>query len=464
MSPRCPRRILFVSHAFLPDSHAGVELYTARLAGGLVDLGHRAAVVTARLRVGAAQNSVEQQEVGNLPVFGIVQNYPYRDLPEAIEDPSIDRVFDQLLSEFQPDLVSVQTLAHLSAGIPSRAAARGVPVVLHLHDGWLSCPSGGQRLHPDSSLCLPVDPRRCGACFDRYRHREGPLERAGRWLAAQLPEAVAPDAIHRVFQGLPTPARDALKRLNELAARRQAGGSPPAEDREQLDPRIEARRGAVPKTLEHVTSILSPTRFLLESLEADGLVLPHASVVPTGVPLPRTQATTRSTGPLRVLYLGTWVPHKGPQVLARAVASLAGVVEARAVGPTPFPAFRQEVEEAAAGRLRCEGPVPPEGVAELLDWCDVVVVPSLWAENAPLVVLEARAHAKPVLASRLGGLPELIEEGVDGHLFPPGDSAALAALLSEPSRLRELAQAVRPPRSTEDFVAAVEAHYEGLLA
>jgi len=309
-----------------------------------------------------------------------------------------------------------------------------------------------------------VDPRRCAACFDRYRHREGPLERAGRWLAAQLPGAVSPDAVHRAFEGLPSPARDALKRINERAARRQAGASQPVEDSTQIDPRIEARRASVSKALEHVSSVLSPTRFLLESLEADGLALPRASVVPTGVSLPGTPAPARSAGPLRVLYLGTWVPHKGPRVLAEALAALEGPVEARAVGPTPFPAFRQEVEEAAAGRLSCEGPVPPEGVAALLDWCDVVVVPSLWAENAPLVVLEARAHGKPVLASRLGGLPELIEEGVDGQLFPAGDAAALAALLSEPGHLRQLSQRVRPPRSTEDFVAAVEGHYEELLA
>ncbi len=136
MSPRHPRRILFVTHAFLPDSHAGIELYALRLARGFAARGHTVAVVTSRLRPGAAQNSVEQTEVDGIPVFGIVQNWPYRDLPEAANDRSIDRVFDGLLEELRPDLVAVQTLAHLSLGIPGRARSRGIPVVLHLHDGW----------------------------------------------------------------------------------------------------------------------------------------------------------------------------------------------------------------------------------------------------------------------------------------------------------------------------------------
>jgi glycosyltransferase involved in cell wall biosynthesis len=93
-----------------------------------------------------------------------------------------------------------------------------------------------------------------------------------------------------------------------------------------------------------------------------------------------------------------------------------------------------------------------------MDWADVLVVPSLWAENAPLVALEARAAGCPVIASDIGGLPELIEDGRDGLLFPPGDSDALAAILAQPAKIRGLA--VRPPRSLANFVDEVQHHYE----
>jgi glycosyltransferase involved in cell wall biosynthesis len=96
-----------------------------------------------------------------------------------------------------------------------------------------------------------------------------------------------------------------------------------------------------------------------------------------------------------------------------------------------------------------------------------VAVPSEWFENAPFAALEAMAMARPVLASRLGGLPELILDGETGVLLPPGDlgrwTASLAAAVADPARLCELGARARQ-RATESFgfethVAAVESIY-----
>ncbi|MCP4869333.1 MAG: glycosyltransferase family 4 protein [Proteobacteria bacterium] len=463
MPSRRSRRILFVAHAFEPDSSAGVELYTARLARGLQQRGWEPTVLVPRLRPGRAQYARIEERVGGLPVVGVVQNYPYQDLPEAAADPVIDRVVDAVLGDLKPDLIAIQTLAGLSVGILARAAARGIPVVLHLHDGWWACASGGQRRHPDGELCLPVDKARCGACFDRFRHREGPLERAGRWAAGRLPGVVPPDAVHRAFAALPDSARGALKRLNEKGARRTADGAPEA-TAPGVDPRIEARDAAIAAALPHVAATFSPTAFLAESLQGDGLVFPGVAVVPTGVPTdPRPPVAPTSDGPLRALFVGTWVPHKGPQVFAEALRRTTAPVQGRALGPDPFPQFRAEVEAIASGRLQASGALPPEAVAAAMDEADVLVVPSVWAENAPLVILEARGRGRPVFASDLGGLPELIEEGVDGRLFPAGDAPALATLLDDVAGVRALQSSVRPPRSLEDFCADVGARYEAVL-
>jgi len=174
-----------------------------------------------------------------------------------------------------------------------------------------------------------------------------------------------------------------------------------------------------------------------------------------------------------VLFLGTWVPHKGPQVLAEALAALpsewfdSGRISAMAVGPSPFPLFKKEVLERAGGRLSATAAVPPEAVSRLLQDCDVLVVPSTWAENAPLVVLEAQAAGKPVLASRLGGLPELIEHEVNGLLFPAGNSDELAVLLKrlvdDPDALAALTAGVRPPPDTKSLARTTMDHYGQLI-
>jgi len=443
-----------------------VELYTARLAQALPARGWRATVLTGRLRPGVAQNSVIEEEVDGIRVLGLVQNWPYRDLPEAVTDPALDRVLAGVLGDLRPDLVAVQSLHGLSAGFLKTVADARIPLVLHLHDGWLVCPSGGQRRHPDGSLCLPVDRSRCGACFDRFRHREGPLERWGRRAAAKLPGSVPPDALHRAFGALPAAARVTLKRVNERGARAIEALRPTAP--QGLDGRITDRRATLDAALAHVDLAISPSAFLPSSLEADGLPLPPWQVVPSGVPGARQPL--RGHDRLRVLFLGTFVPHKGPQVLAQALAQLpeevALRIEARAHGPSPFPAWQEEVAQAAAGRLAVGGPVPPGDVAGLIADHDVVVVPSTWAENAPLVALEARAVGRPVISSDLGGLTELVEHGRDGLRFPAGDAAALATILArltDREALVALAASVEAPPTIPGWVASIIATWTPLL-
>jgi len=110
--------------------------------------------------------------------------------------------------------------------------------------------------------------------------------------------------------------------------------------------------------------------------------------------------------------------------------------------------------------------VAPEEVAALLAEHHVVVIPSLWAENAPLVALEARAAGRPVIASALGGLPELVVHDRDGILFPAGDSDRLAAILTEltdRSRLDSLAGSVTAPRTLADWAGAIVEEWRRVL-
>jgi glycosyltransferase involved in cell wall biosynthesis len=96
----------------------------------------------------------------------------------------------------------------------------------------------------------------------------------------------------------------------------------------------------------------------------------------------------------------------------------------------------------------------------LLDQLDALVLPS-WIEGMPLVVLEAMAHAKPVIATPVGGSPELVADGETGLLVPPRDPAALAAairdLLDDPDRARRLGLAGRERAQREFSEAAMTA-------
>jgi glycogen(starch) synthase len=135
-------------------------------------------------------------------------------------------------------------------------------------------------------------------------------------------------------------------------------------------------------------------------------------VIPNGVAIP--ERVGREAEPAEVLYAGRLSPEKGIEELAAATRGLNLVV----AGDGPL---RPLVPSAL-------GFVPHAELERLYARAAAVVLPS-HREGLPLCVLEAMAHGRPVVASAVGGIPELVEDGVTGFLVPPGDVAALRAAL-----------------------------------
>lgn len=107
-----------------------------------------------------------------------------------------------------------------------------------------------------------------------------------------------------------------------------------------------------------------------------------------------------------------------------------------------------------SGRAELVGPVYGKRLEELLSGCAFVVVPSEWYDNLPMIVCQAFATAKPVIASRINGIPEYVRHQKNGLLFSPGDSEELASamerLFSDSSLHRELSRQARQT-AEEDF-------------
>jgi glycosyltransferase involved in cell wall biosynthesis len=174
---------------------------------------------------------------------------------------------------------------------------------------------------------------------------------------------------------------------------------------------------------------------------------------------------------VRFGFAGTLRPHKGAHVALDAFALLhPGLAELAIHGD---PRVDTAYGSALAARAASLGAalLPPFGRPDLddvLTGLDCLIVPSLWPENAPLVARECLARKVPVLASRIGGLPETAPEGKGFHTFPPGDVAALAELMRElaadPARLEALADAAESPPTIAQHVDTLEAVYGGLAA
>jgi glycosyltransferase involved in cell wall biosynthesis len=130
------------------------------------------------------------------------------------------------------------------------------------------------------------------------------------------------------------------------------------------------------------------------------------------------------------------------------------------------------VQQAAAAnpRITFHGFVSGDAKHALLSDADYLLIPSLWYENAPVAVIEAAAYGLGVIGSRIGGIPELIQEGRTGLLFEPGDAEALAGIVQRLARgeLRleqfdEVARETAERHTVSRMVDGYLGHYATLL-
>jgi glycosyltransferase involved in cell wall biosynthesis len=182
-------------------------------------------------------------------------------------------------------------------------------------------------------------------------------------------------------------------------------------------------------------------------------VIPYTISLPEAAPAP--SMSQDGTGP--VLFVGRLVERKGVAHLVEAIARLAGGsvgprLEIVGDGPerTGLEALAQRL--GVADRVVFRGKIPPAELQASYARAAVCVLPSVLdargdTEGLGVVLLEAMNHGTPVIASRIGGIPDIVEDGVSGLLVPPGDADALAAALrrlrDDPALARRLGEAGR---------------------
>jgi glycosyltransferase involved in cell wall biosynthesis len=171
-------------------------------------------------------------------------------------------------------------------------------------------------------------------------------------------------------------------------------------------------------------------------------------------------------------FVGVLEPYKAPDLLiaawARVHDRLPGA-HLRIIGAGPMDSMlrRQVRESGLDGSVEFHGHVPQRHLVELLDssTCLVLASPS---EGLGRVILEAMARSRPVVGSRSGGIPELVEDGVTGRLFTPGDpeafADALVEILTDPERASAMGREARVRVEARDPAGEYEAGVERLAA
>ncbi|MBK3405499.1 glycosyltransferase [Methylorubrum populi] len=186
-----------------------------------------------------------------------------------------------------------------------------------------------------------------------------------------------------------------------------------------------------------VDAFVALTEFARGRFVAAGLPAHRIFVKPNGLPDPGQPDAGPRDG---ILFAGRLSPEKGVEILKQAAARLAAPVDVAGEGP-----LRERLEGAPG--LTLLGALPRGAMRTRIGRAAALVVPSLWYEGLPMVVAEAFAAGTPVIASRIGALAHLVEDGVTGLLVAPGDPAALAEaierLRGRPEEARRMGAAAR---------------------
>jgi glycosyltransferase involved in cell wall biosynthesis len=134
---------------------------------------------------------------------------------------------------------------------------------------------------------------------------------------------------------------------------------------------------------------------------------------------------------------------------------------------TAYVAGIRATADQAAGAITLRGPFRRTDIATVLAGIDVLVVPSLWYENAPLVIQEAFATGTPVITTDLGGMAEAVTDGLNGLCFRCGDAAGLAhqmrRLLTEPDLLPRLQNGIPPVKTIDEELTEIQSLYADLI-
>ena len=229
------------------------------------------------------------------------------------------------------------------------------------------------------------------------------------------------------------------------------------------------RHGFNVARVNKLRAIFSPSKLMTDTLIHNGVRADLMRPSAFGIDLSGYEHSQPRTTALRTIgFIGTLSSYKGCHVLIQAFKQLnLANLQLKIYGSLEhYPDYAAELHALAAGNSAIEfcGTFPNHEIANILAGLDILVVPSLWYENTPLVVYSALAAHCPVIASDFPGMSEVVLHEQNGLVFPAGASDVLAEqlhrLASDSDLLPRLSSNCKPPKSSAEYVDELEASYQ----
>lgn len=464
-------RILHVTHELPPYETAGTAIYTLNIARAQAR--DHEVFVFARLQdpeVRPYRQHTEHRD-GLTIRFVNVADLEWSPFRRSYEDPRAERIFRDFVDEVEPEVIHFQHVLGFGKGLMEVPRELGVPSVFTLHDFWAMCPMGQRMCYTDETLCDPIDFGKCGPCVfgDGWQDVRTREEEDNGVDGSPPREACSGQDLRDLYASrvMETPglfARRPRAALWALGRRAVSlfGSSGKASPPPPANP-FSRRFNELREALLRADLLITPSAFLRDQFMqhfdlAPGKIIHSANGMDFSYvrALPKTPSDR-----LRFGFIGSIIRTKGVHIAVdgflQAAERQPGIelhihgAPNRWSGPYLEELKQRAAEHPAGDRVFFHGRFDNSRIGEVLTGVDVLVVPSIWFENAPLTLNEAAMTGTPIIVSDRGGMLEFARANSYGRTFELGNPSSLAEVLEElgrdPSRIRELAgnpPAVKP--------------------
>ena len=370
-------KILKVIHGYPMRYNAGSEVYSQTVCHGLVKQGHTVQVFTSEENPFKTDGELSVEFDSDEPKITLnVVNNP-RNKDRYIYS-IIDQRFSEVLKKFQPDIIHIGHLNHLSVSLVFEAKKQQIPVIYTLHDYWIMCPRGQFiQMYGDEvwEVCTKQDNLKCAKkCYARYfgghkKHYEEDLEYWTKWVA---------------------------NRMN-----------------------------IAKQIVENTELFIAPAKYLKQRYIND-FGIPENKIVylDYGFDRKRLSNRQRKEDIFTFGYIGTHIPAKGIQLLIPAFGltnkdtKLKIWGRERNVNTAYLKKLVKRLPETKQKQVYWMGEYKNQNIVnDVFNNVDAIVVPSIWMENSPLVIHEAQQARVPVITADVGGMKEYVKHNVNGLLF-----------------------------------------------
>jgi len=453
------KRIVQVVHNFLPTCPHGTENYTYHLAKELQKIS-KVYIFCREQNDSSGKDFFKDELFDGLPVRRLYFNPPLT-FEATYRNSFVDSEFERFLEVIKPDIVHFQHLVRLSASMVETAKRRGIPTILTLHDFWFLCPQIQLLTNNDQTCSGPGSKAKCANCekilytYGRLHNSESSYDRKVKFLK------YPPEPLRTAKRLVPSGLRAALKEKFLKAHPATASITPDM---------IAERSRFLRDTLDKADRILAPSRFLRQKFIDYGVGKNRIIYSDYGIDHePLADFRKEPTNKFRFGFVGGVSEHKGIRILIGGFNKIRrNNVVLFVFGPYQhhyLDELRKELNIDA--RITFYGPFDNRDISSILSQIDVLVYPSIWYENQPIAILEALLAKIPVVASNLGGMAELVRDGITGLLFEPGNpedlSQKMVSLIDNPQLLKKLSETPRQVKTMEKNAAELNEIYDSLL-